>query len=56
MFYYLDLEKVTKLEISDNIKRELSLFINDYYDRYSGLYLKTKNFIDKYQYLISDVN
>ena len=56
MFYYLDLEKVTKLEISDNIKRELSLFINDYYDRYSGLYLKTKNFIDKYQYLISDAN
>lgn len=56
MFYYLDLKKVTKLEISTNVKRELSIFINDYYDRYSGLYLKTKKFIDKYKELTSDSN
>ena len=48
MFYYLNIDKITKIEISENIKKEISLFINDYYDRYSGLYLKTKDFIEKY--------
>ena len=51
MFYYIDISKITKIEISDNIKREINLFIDDYYDRYSGLYLKSKemlyNFIKK---------
>ena len=48
MFYYVDLDKISKINISDNIKKELNLFINDYYERYSGLYLKTKEFIEKY--------
>lgn len=46
MFYYLNLDKVKKINISDNIKKELNLFINDYYERYSGLYLKSKTFLD----------
>jgi DNA repair protein RecO (recombination protein O) len=46
MFYYVDISKITKLEISPNIKKEINNFINDYYDRYSGIYLKSKNFID----------
>ena len=46
MFYYLNLEKVKKIDISDNIKKELNLFINDYYERYSGLYLKSKDFLE----------
>ena len=45
MFYYVDINKISKLEISDNIKKELNRFIDDYYDRYSGLYLKTKEFL-----------
>jgi len=45
MFYYVDISKITKLEISENIKQELNNFINDYYDRYSGLYLKSKEFL-----------
>lgn len=48
MFYYVDIDKISKIEISEDIKREINLFINDYYDRYSGLYLKSKDFIDKY--------
>ena len=47
MFYYVDISKIEKLEISENIKKELNLFIDDYYDRYSGLYLKSKNFLNK---------
>ena len=46
MFYYLNLEKTKKINISDPIKKELNLFINDYYERYSGLYLKSKDFLE----------
>ena len=45
MFYYVDIFKITKLEITENIKNELNDFIDDYYDRYSGLYLKSKEFL-----------
>ena len=46
MFYYLNLEKIKKIEISEPIKKELNLFITDYYERYSGLYLKSKDFLE----------
>ena len=45
MFYYVDISKIDKLEIADNIKHELALFIYDYYDRYSGIYLKSREFL-----------
>ena len=48
MFYYLDLSKVSKIDISDTIKKELNLFIDDYYDRYSGLYLKSKSLLEEF--------
>lgn len=49
MFYYVDIDKISKLDISDNIKKELNKFIDDYYDRYSGLYLKSKIFLKSLQ-------
>lgn len=45
MFYYLDISKITKLEISNQTKIEISNFLDDYYDRYTGLYLKSKNLL-----------
>ena len=45
MFYYVDISKITKLDVSDNIKKELSQFIYDYYDRYSGINLKSRGFL-----------
>lgn len=45
MFFYVDVSKITKLELSSEIKKELNEFITDYYDQYSGLYLKSKNFL-----------
>lgn len=44
--YYVDISRIKKLEISDEIKKELDEFIDDYYDRYSGIYLKSKIFLD----------
>ena len=46
MFYYVDVSKITKLDISENVKKEINNFIDDYYDRYSGLYIKSKDFIN----------
>ena len=47
MFYYVDISKISKLDISPSIKKEISQFIDDYYDRYSGLYLKSKEFLNE---------
>ena len=48
MFYYIDLSKITKIEVNSSIKKELSLFIDDYYERYSGLYLKSKTLLETF--------
>jgi len=46
MFYYVDISKITKLSISEKVKYEINLFISSYYDRYTGLYLKSKKFVN----------
>ena len=45
MFYYVDISKISKLEINENIKKEINDFLNEYYEKYTGLYLKTKSFL-----------
>lgn len=47
MFYYVDINKIDKLEISKKISEEINYFLNAYYERYTGLYLKSKKFIEK---------
>lgn len=47
MYYYVDIEKITKLEVSDHIKKEMNEFLDLYYDKYTGLYLKSKKFLKK---------
>lgn len=46
ILYYVDISKITKLDISKEIMKEIEEFINDYYDRYSGIYLKSKTLLD----------
>ncbi len=46
MYYYVDISKITKLEVSKEAKQEINNFLNEYYERYTGLYLKSKNFIN----------
>ena len=53
MFYYVDISKITKLDISPKSKNEINLFLDDYYSRYTGLYLKSKSFIKNLQKLTS---
>ena len=42
----MDIDKIRKIDISNEIKREIDDFINDYYDRYSGIYLKSNTFLE----------
>ena len=45
MYYYVDINKITKLDVSDEVKKDINLFLDDYYDRYTGLFLKSRKFI-----------
>ena len=45
MFYYVDLKKITKIENSPDIikaNKEISKFLEGYYERYTGVYLNSK--------------
>lgn len=45
MFYYVDISKISNIDISPKSKIEISNFLDDYYDRYTGLYLRSKTFL-----------
>lgn len=53
MFYYVDIEKITKLEVSALAKKEINAFLDDYYTRYTGLYLKSKRLIQNINQITS---
>ncbi len=46
MFYYVDISKIDKLNISDSVKNEINDFLDAYYEKYTGLYLKSKKFLN----------
>ncbi len=46
MFYYVDISKITNVDIKENIKKEIDDFLNSYYERYTGLYLNSKKLIN----------
>ena len=47
MSYYVDIKNITKLDVSPEITDEITRFLDDYYDRFTGLYLKSKKTIKK---------
>lgn len=47
LYYYVDIKNISKLEVSDEVIREVNQFLDMYYERYTGLYLKSKDFIKK---------
>lgn len=46
MYNYIDISKITKLNINIDTVKEIDKFLNDYYDKHTGLYFATKKFID----------
>ena len=47
LYYYVEVSNISKLDVSSEVSREINSFLDDYYERYTGLYLKSKDFIKK---------
>ena len=45
MYYYVDIKNISKLDVSSEVSNEINRFLDMYYERYTGLYLKSKEFI-----------
>ena len=46
MYYLVELSSISDLKISDEVINNINNFINIYYERYTGLYLKSKKFLE----------
>ncbi len=46
MYYYVDIKSISKISVNDTEKDLINKFINDYYDIFTGLYLKSKKFLE----------
>ena len=47
MYYLVDIKSISALKLTDNIIKNINYFVNTYYDRYTGLYLKSKKFLNE---------
>lgn len=47
LFAYVDIAKISKLDIADTTIKEIDEFIDDYYEQYTGIYMGTKNILKK---------
>ncbi|WP_088041776.1 DNA repair protein RecO [Bacillus sp. EAC] len=60
LFYHFDVNRLGKIEVSDQTKKNLQQILFSYYDEYSGIYLKARKFLDQLKvmdnFLKSDKN
>lgn len=47
MYYLINIDTITSIKIDNDVANEINYFIDKYYERYTGLYLKTKDFLKK---------
>lgn len=45
LFYHFDLNRLGNVTVKDETKKQLSRILDNYYDEYSGLYLKSRRFL-----------
>lgn len=45
LYYYVDIDSITDLKISGEVVANINTILTEYYDRFTGLYLKSKNFL-----------
>ncbi len=46
MYYYVEIDSISKIDIKYDISHKINSFLNNYYDNYTGLYLNSKKFLD----------
>ncbi len=46
MYYLVDISSISDLKISDKVVHNINNFLHTYYERYTGLYLKSKKFLE----------
>lgn len=46
MYYLIDISSITELKIKDYIIDDIDRFLREYYDRYTGVYIHSKKFLD----------
>lgn len=51
MYYLVEIKSISKLSIKEDIINEINRFLTSYYDDYTGLYLKSKDFLRTIQKL-----
>lgn len=47
MYYLIDIDSISDLNISESVKLGINKFLNHYYDQYTGLYLQSKDYLEK---------
>ncbi len=47
MYQYVDIKSIRKIDIQEQQKKEINEFLTIYYNRYTGIYLKSKEFLKK---------
>lgn len=47
IFEFVDILKIKELNILDRNKKEINTFLENYYQKYTGLYLKSKDFLSQ---------
>ena len=55
MYYYVDVSSITKLDVDPAVSKEINTFIDEYYDKFTGVYVKSKDFIRKVNQLTSSI-
>ena len=46
MYYYVDIDKIDTLNVKKQYKEGINNFLDLYYERYTGMYLKSKKFLN----------
>lgn len=47
LFYHFDVNRLGKIEVSEATKKNLQQILFSYYDEYSGIYLKSRKFLEQ---------
>ena len=45
LYNYVDISKITNLDIDEAVSNQISHIIEEYYDLYSGVYVKSKKML-----------